>query len=75
MTLEIKSPLGYQGGMTGWTQLGLAIGQRVHHAPKNRVLANPKKPSRSKPIRKEPPPLIHAIVMAELDDPLDDLFV
>jgi hypothetical protein len=65
----------YQGVMSGWTQLGLAIGQRVHHAPKKCVLANPKKPSRSKPIRKEPPPLIHKIEMTELDDPLDDLFV
>jgi hypothetical protein len=59
--------------MGKWSQLGLAISQRVHHAPVKTVRAT------NKPRRKKTPPSPTLFEMCgrdrdPLDDPLDDLY-
>lgn len=59
--------------MSNWTQLGLAIGNRVHLAPKKKIIQKPKK-SKSTPLKKKPP-IINYIDLNDLNDSLDDLYV
>ncbi len=55
--------------MGEWTQLGLAIGQRTHYAPKARRLSS--KPIRKKKVEKT---LFDEISVDDLNDSVDDLY-
>lgn len=59
-----------------WEQLGLFCEQRRRLAPQalKKIIANHKPVSKSKPVRKAAPPLLQRIALADLDDPVGDLF-